>query len=247
MVSRAPGEALSDFRIFRLIAHYAGCHDLFSRWTSPEAVFGLLQELSRGQPCDITGIAGYDMLEMEGGIQWPAPSSGMEIALTASAMSTPRFPTHRRLFEDGRFFTKDERARFVFDEPEEPAEPVDESHPLVLMTGRGTSAQWHTGTRTGKSAILCRMHPSDLIVEVHPDDAGPLSLTTGMWVTVSSRRGSVRARALVTSAVPAGTVFLPMHHPGVNVLTFPSFDPHSRQPSYKHCAVRLTAHPSTSP
>jgi assimilatory nitrate reductase catalytic subunit len=171
----------------------------------------------------------------------------MEIALTASAMSTPRFPTHRRLFEDGRFFTKDERARFVFDEPEEPAEPVDESHPLVLMTGRGTSAQWHTGTRTGKSAILCRMHPSDLIVEVHPDDAGPLSLTTGMWVTVSSRRGSVRARALVTSAVPAGTVFLPMHHPGVNVLTFPSFDPHSRQPSYKHCAVRLTAYPSTPP
>lgn len=246
-VSRAPGEALSDFRILRLIAHYAGCQHLFGRWTSPEAVFGMLKELSRGQPCDITGIDGYDMVEENGGIQWPLPSVGMEIATPSDVMSTPRVPNHRRLFEDGQFFTADGRARFVCDEPREPAEPVDESHPLVLLTGRGTSAQWHTETRTGKSAILERMHPSELIVEVHPDDAEPLGLTTGMWVTVSSRRGSVRARALVTSAVPAGAVFLPMHHPAVNVLTFPSFDPHSHQPSYKHCAVRLTAHPSAAP
>jgi anaerobic selenocysteine-containing dehydrogenase len=246
-VSRAPGEALSDFRILRLIAHYAGCHSLFSRWTSPEAVFSILQELSAGQPCDITGIRGYDMLEENGGMQWPVPAGGTESAISTGAMSTPRVPSHRRLFEDGKFFTADGRARFVSGEPREPAEPVDESHPLILMTGRGTSAQWHTGTRTGKSAILQRMHPSDLTVEVHPDNAAPLGLTTGMWVTVSSRRGSVRAKALVTSAVPAGAVFLPMHHPAVNVLTLPSFDPHSRQPSYKHCAVRLTAHPSATP
>ena len=32
-------------------------------------------------------------------------------------------------------------------------------------------------------------------------------------------------------------MFMPMHFAGVNQLTFPSFDPHSRQPSYKACAV----------
>ncbi len=237
-VSRAPGEALSDFRILRLIAHYAGCQGMFSRWTSPEAVFGILQELTRGQPCDITGIRGYDMLEKEGGVQWPLP---------AREEGVPPPTTHRRLFTDGRFYTPDGRARFYFADPRPPSEPVDADYPLVLLTGRGTSAQWHTGTRTGKSAILRRMHPAELTVEIHPADAGLAGIVTGTWATVSSRRGSVRARALVTSAVPAGSVFLPMHHPGVNVLTFPSFDPHSRQPSYKHCAVRLTAHSSAKP
>jgi assimilatory nitrate reductase catalytic subunit len=29
-----------------------------------------------------------------------------------------------------------------------------------------------------------------------------------------------------------------MHFPEVNRLTFPAFDPHSRQPSYKACAVQ---------
>jgi len=31
-----------------------------------------------------------------------------------------------------------------------------------------------------------------------------------------------------------------MHFAAVNQLTFPSFDPHSRQPSYKACAVALS-------
>jgi assimilatory nitrate reductase catalytic subunit len=30
-----------------------------------------------------------------------------------------------------------------------------------------------------------------------------------------------------------------MHSVETNVLTFPAFDPHSRQPSYKHCAVAI--------
>src|SRR6185436_10362495 len=52
-VSRAPGQALSDFAIFRLIADYWGCGDLFERWDSPASVFRILKELSSGQPCDI--------------------------------------------------------------------------------------------------------------------------------------------------------------------------------------------------
>ena len=54
-VSRAPGQALSDFNIFRLIAHYWGCADLFEEWDSPEAVFRILTRLSKGLPCDYHG------------------------------------------------------------------------------------------------------------------------------------------------------------------------------------------------
>src|SRR5262249_48341456 len=62
-VARAPGQALADFYIFKLIAEAWGCGELFRRWSSPEEVFRILAELTRGQPCDITGIAGYDELE----------------------------------------------------------------------------------------------------------------------------------------------------------------------------------------
>ncbi len=62
-VARAPGESLADFYIFRLIAEAWGCGDMFARWKTPEEVFALLKELSRGQPCDVTGIADYGMIE----------------------------------------------------------------------------------------------------------------------------------------------------------------------------------------
>jgi anaerobic selenocysteine-containing dehydrogenase len=43
----------------------------------------------------------------------------------------------------------------------------------------------------------------------------------------------------ITSTVRPGQVFLPMHYPQVNRLTYAEFDPYSRQPSYKSCAVRI--------
>jgi assimilatory nitrate reductase catalytic subunit len=54
-----------------------------------------------------------------------------------------------------------------------------------------------------------------------------------------SRRASVECTAFVTPTVQPGHVFIPMHYRVTNQLTRAEFDPHSRQPSYKHCAVRL--------
>ena len=58
-------------------------------------------------------------------------------------------------------------------------------------------------------------------------------------VRLSTPRGSLQARAYLAPTVKPGELFLPMHYPDVNRLTHPSFDPHSRQPNYKHCAVHL--------
>jgi hypothetical protein len=50
--------AIATFvHIFQLLAHAWGVAELFERWSSPEAVFRILAELTRGQPCDISGIA----------------------------------------------------------------------------------------------------------------------------------------------------------------------------------------------
>lgn len=227
-VSRAPGLAMSDFSIFQLIAAHAGCGDLFSQWTSPEAVFKILQELTEGRPCDITGIEGYAALEKHRGIQWPAPTGLVP------------FKTERRLFEDGRFFTPDERAKFICEEPQAHPEPVDAEYPFFLLTGRGTSAQWHTNTRTGKSDVLRKLYPARIYLELHPDDALSQGILPGDTVEVRSRRGSLHADAMITSSVQPGQVFLPMHFAETNRLTLEIFDPISRQPSYKATAVNIT-------
>ena len=60
-----------------------------------------------------------------------------------------------------------------------------------------------------------------------------------MDVVVHSVRGSMRARAFVTATVAPGQVFVPMHFARTNQLTDASFDPYSRQPSYKWAAVEV--------
>jgi anaerobic selenocysteine-containing dehydrogenase len=224
-VARAPGQALADFHIFRLVAESWGCGEMFRAWSSPQAVFELLKQVSRGQPCDITGITDYAMLDREGGVQWPLPEGS---APPAAA---------RRLFEDGQFFHPDGKARLLFDPPRPPAELPDRRYPFVLLTGRGTSSQWHTGTRTGKSAVLRQLFPAEIYVEISPQDAGRLGIAPDAWVEVASRRDTIRARAHVSHTVQPGQVFVPMHYEVMNRLTFAAFDPWSRQPAYKHCAV----------
>ena len=232
-VSPAPGEALADFFIFKAIADAWGCGHLFQRWHDPEATFEILQELSAGRPCDLSGVRGYGHV-IDGGVQWPYPTSDPE-----QTAPHPPDAVERRLFADGEFFTPDRRARFVFEAPVAPVERHNAAHPLTLITGRGSASQWHTETRTGKSAVLRALAPEGLWVDIHPDDAASRQITVGDEVVVSTARGSVAARAQVTTAVGVGTIFLPMHHPGVNALTFPSFDPQSRQPSYKHCVAQV--------
>jgi assimilatory nitrate reductase catalytic subunit len=121
------------------------------------------------------------------------------------------------------------------------AELPDDAYPFILLTGRGTSAQWHTNTRTAKSDVLRKLYSARCYVEIHPDDAARLGIEPNTTVRIASRRAEITATAFITPTVQPGQVFVPMHYGELNQLTFPSFDPHSRQPSYKACAVRVEA------
>ncbi|MES2923560.1 MAG: nitrate reductase [Verrucomicrobiota bacterium] len=230
-VREAPGQALSDFRIFRLIANAWGCGEMFAKWTTPEAAFRLLRDLTKDRPCDITGIDGYETIDQLGGIQWPFPA-GMETSQVSNLQS-------RRLFEDGQYYTPNGKAKFLFSPPAEMPEPVDFNFPYLLLTGRGTSSQWHTQTRTAKSDILKKLYPENVYLEIHPADARKLQLKEGDPVTVRSRRGEITVSVYLAPTVQRGQIFIPMHYPEVNNLTHSAFDPHSRQPNYKACAVAL--------
>ncbi len=231
-IAKAPGEALADFSIFRAIAEYWGCGDMFADWTDPEAVFQKLKELSRGQPCDITGISDYRMIDQCGGIQWPFPEND---SVSMSAPATAQ----RRLFEDGRFFHPDGRARFLFEMPRTMPELPNRRYPYLLLTGRGTAAQWHTQTRTSKSAVLRQLSPRQVYVEINPQDARSEGILPNQDVIVESQRGRIRAKSFVTPTVQPGQVFIPMHYDVTNQLTLAHFDPYSHQPSFKDCAVRV--------
>ena len=235
-VMEPPGDALADFAIFRRIAEAWGCGELFREWSSPEAVFQILKRLSRGQPCDISGIRDYAMLVERRGIQWPYPegTSGPD-GEPRGEMAAPE----RRLFGDGRFFTPDGKARILFEDITAPPETPGWEYPLALITGRGTVVQWHTQTRTGKVEMLNRLSPPELYVEVNPLDAARLDIEDGEPVRVESRRGASVAVARLSEEVKEGEVFMPMHYAGTNLLTYPAFDPYSFEPAYKLAAVKI--------
>ena len=215
------------------MARYWGDLNVFDSWSNPEDVFKILAKLTEGRPCDISGIGGYDMLKEKGGIQWPYPSNYRSDSV------------QRRLFEDGTFYHPNGKAKLIFERPCSLPEEVDENYPFVMLSGRGTSAQWHTQTRTSKSDVLRKLYPKDVYFEINPEDASNLQIQSGTLSEIASRRASIVAKAMVTSTVRPGQIFVPMHYQVTNKLTHASFDPYSKQPSYKYCAVSIRKYDET--
>lgn len=232
-----PAEARSDFRIFLAVAERLGCRDeLFPGWSEPRDAFEEWRRVSAGRLCDYSGMT-YEELERCGGIQWPYPE-GTDLAVSAS----------RRLYSDGRFETENGRARLLPTQwapfPEQPSSEF----PLILNTGR-TVEHWHTRTKTGAISILQRMSPRAWL-EMNPKDAQQLNLQAHDPVEVISARGRVsKVELRITEIVAPGQVFLPFHfvETNANQITQSAFDPVSREPNYKQCAVRVEKSSNNSP
>ena len=131
-----------------------------------------------------------------------------------------------------------------------PAEPAGGGFPFSLNTGR-VRDHWHTMTRTGLAADLCR-HAAEPFVEVHPDDAAPLGLADGALARVRTPYGEAVAVAKVTDRQRRGSLFLPMHWTDAfapsgraNPLIGGHVDPVSGQPEFKHAPARLSAYRET--
>lgn len=169
----------------------------------------------------------YDNLQP---VQWP---------VTASApKGTPR------MFADGQFFTANKKAKFIALRSKQPVSRPGAEFPLVLNTGR-IRDQWHTMTRTGKSATLSA-HIIEPYLELHPGDAQRYGIENQSLVTVSSALASIVVRAVISEAQQQGSVFSPMHwndqfssKATVDSLVAAHVDPVSGQPEFKYTAVRI--------
>ena len=231
-----PGEALPDLEIFQRIARAWGCDDpCCATGHPPERVFPILKRLSKGRPCDISGIDGL----LHGGAVGRHPVAAWR-GVAARRWPGDRRGQERRLFEDGRLLPPRRQGAFHLRgrRPTSPETPDDE-YPYVLLTGRGSINQWHTLTRTDRAPLLKRASPDPATVQISPRDAETLGIGDGDLVEVRSRRGSVRVGAVVNSGVVAGQVFMSMHYPLTNQLTLQVFDTYSRQPAFKSAAVDI--------
>jgi predicted molibdopterin-dependent oxidoreductase YjgC len=109
----------------------------------------------------------------------------------------------------------------------------------VLTTGR-VLYHYHGGTMSRRSKGLEEICP-EAKVELNPLDARTLNVGDGDLVKVSSRRGTVTAKAEVVDRPAQGVVFMTFHfhEAAANLLTIAALDPVAKIPEYKACAVKV--------
>ena len=233
------GTAQPDWWIISQVAQRMGYGDAFA-YDNPADIFKEHAVLSayrnQGQrDFNLAGLSKLDEAEYQqlSPIQWPVVEQGQAGTV--------------RMFADGKFFTPSGKAQFIAVEDHAPAYAVDENYPLVLNSGR-IRDQWHTMTRTGKSARLSG-HIYEPFVALHPQDASQTNIQEDSLVKVISRWGEIIVRARVSAEQRIGSVFIPMHWNDqyasksyVDALVNPVVDPVSGQPEFKHTPVRIKSY-----
>jgi assimilatory nitrate reductase catalytic subunit len=239
------GQSKPDWWIFSQVAQRLGFTAGFSYANAHEVFIEHARLSAHGnhgaRAFDVGALAaldshGYAALAP---IRWPV-SADIPAKKGAAAASDPH-----RLFANGRFFHRDGKARLVATIPRCPAHALDEEFPLALNTGR-IRDQWHTMTRTGKSARLMA-HLPEPFVDMHPDDALLAGVRVGELVRVTTRWGSLVARLRASGELPRHMIFVPMHWSNtmssdarVGALVNPVVDPISGEPESKHTPARVT-------
>jgi formate dehydrogenase major subunit len=210
------GESRPDWEILCQLASVIGAGQLFP-FNSPGEIF---DELRKVTP-QYAGM-NYQRLNQPDGLQWPCPDE--------SHPGTPILHTKQFTRGKGKFHAVAYRA---------PAEEPDSQYPYILTTGRVMS-QWHTGTMTRRSPALDNEFP-EAFVEVNTGDANRLGIEDGDWVEVTSRRGKIRIKALVSDKIRPGVIFIPFHFAecAANMLTNPALDPIAKIPELKVCAAAI--------
>jgi assimilatory nitrate reductase catalytic subunit len=244
----APGESRADWQVLCDVAtrmgydgfDFAGPHEIFDEHVrltgyrneveSPQAIRRVL---------NLNGLSGMGAAQFDAlaPVQWPVPTARD----AGSADAPPVLADHVFSFPDGR-------ARFVPTPPRAPRHAVDDTYPLTLNTGR-VRDQWHTMTRTGKSATLAS-HIAEAFIDIHPQDALRYGVREGGLARIESRWGAMVARVQHGGGMTRGSVFVPIHwndqfasDARVGAVVNPVVDPVSGEPEFKHTPVRIEDFP----
>ncbi|MBD9572202.1 nitrate reductase [Ensifer sp. ENS08] len=229
----APGEARADWWQLAEVGRRLGHTDAFA-YEAPAAIFREHAALSAfenagSRDFDIGAYADLALEDYDGltPFQWPQ-REGQKRA-------------ESRFFAAGNFYHADGRGRFVAVRPAE-TDRTNADYPFTLNTGR-IRDQWHTMTRTGKSARLSA-HIAEPFAELHPRDAMEIGVGNADLIEIESPEGKAFVRALITDRQARGSIFAPMHwndqfaaKARIDVLVPPITDCLSGQPASKNIAV----------
>ncbi len=223
-VVKPHGDSKTDLAIFNEMAtrFERGRKMVFPE--NAEGVFEEIKQLSEGRMLDYSGMS-YEKIEKNRGIQWPC-----------NEKTSPE--GSKRLYTDGVFQYPDGKAKLLALPFVDNNERPNKDYPFWLNSGRVVE-HFHTRTRTGKVGNANKFSPTPFM-EMNPQAAEKLGIEHGSYVKVSSIRGDATVMVQCTQRIAPDAVFIPFHfHECVNRIALGLLDPHSRQPAYKQCAVKV--------
>ena len=210
----------------------SACRDrLFPGWSGPVDAFEEWRRVSAGRLCDYSGIT-YDRIDAAGGVQWPCPADDPTVPLGGSP----------RLYADGAFPNPTGKVRLP---PRRPAGAARSARGRSSRCCSTPAARSSTGTPAPRpaacrSSSASRPRPGWRSTRSTPPRSG---VRSGDHVRVAS---SARARSTASSPgspPSSGRARCSSRSTTTrrcaNRLTLDEFDPISREPNYKQCAVRV--------
>jgi formate dehydrogenase major subunit len=211
-----PGEARQDWEIICDIARGIGLD-----WRY-EHVSQVYDEMRRSMH-SITGIS-WERLTREDVVTYPC--------------LTEDDPGQPIVFSE-EFPTPTGRGKMVPAKIISPDELPDRDFPMVLTTGRQLE-HWHTGAMTRRATYLDSLEP-EAIATMAPVDMERLGIAPGEPIRISTRRGTIEAKARIDAGIQPGMIFVPFCYgeAAANMLTNQALDPFGKIPEFKFCAARV--------
>ena len=213
------GNSRADWKITQDIANHMGAQWNYSHPSEIMAEMASLTPLYAG--------VSFDRLEGYKTLQWPVLPDGTDSPI---------------LYLNG-FKFPDKKANLFVLSYRAPSESPDADFDLFLNNGR-LLEHFHEGNMTARVAGIDEETP-ERWVEISPSLAADRDIESGRWVRLTSRYGSLRIKALVTSRVEGKQVYLPLlsQEGPVNVLTGSHVDSATDTPAYKETAIRMQVLP----
>ena len=211
-LTRTSIDCKPDWEIFQLIAQKLGYKDEFN-YSCSQDIFEEFQEMTKLNPHLNISETSYEKLKV-------AP-----------------FVWGEKIRKNKEFFTENKKANLYFVENKLLSEKANLKYPFILLTGR-TRDQWHSGTKTNLPKTLLKFKELNFC-EIHPKNAKSLNVKDGDIIKISSIRGEIESKALITQTIREDTIFIPVSHRGINYLTNDLLDKESLQPDYNHSAVKI--------
>lgn len=214
----AKGEAKPDWEIICEIATAMGYP---MHYENTEEIWNEMRSL-----CPSFAGASYERMEELGSIQWPCPDESHE--------GTPY------LYKGNVFSTENGKGKLFAAPWRAPGESPDEDYPLSLSTVREVG-HYSVRTMTGNCRALKALADEPGYIQMSLEDAKALKLESEEIVYVSSRRGRVFARVMVTERVKKGATYMTYQWwvGSCNELTSDFVDPITKTPEFKYCAVKV--------